>query len=272
MKVVIASLVLAAALGVQGSARAGTEQAANLPTIYVNYTMNCTFGMTDAMGRALTSISPGPYQILVTSPVPFAAVDLAGINDMTACKGSANFQLTGPGVSLTTTMDDGDSDSVFIYATFLPSSTYTAVDTTQPSVARLMFTTTATGPVSTQATTTTTTTISPPKPASSSGGVSLLPVITKVGALTATVTSGGGARLMRDGRAVTVLGAGTYKVTVTDESKLNGFVLEHGTSRPLLITGAAFVGRHSVSVKLTKGEWSFYLTGTGAKTYFTVAG
>jgi hypothetical protein len=263
MRLAVASLVLAAALSFQGAASAG------LPTIYVNYTMNCTFGMTDAMGKSLTSIAPGNYQILVTSPVPFASVDLVGINDMTACKGSANFQLTGPGVSLTTTMDDGDSDSAFVYATFQPSSTYTAVDTTQPSVAHLTFTTTATGTASAPPTTPASTTAAP-KPASG-GGVSLLPVITKIGTLTATVSSSGGAKLTRNGNTVTVLGAGTYKIAVTDRSKSNGFVLEHGTKKPLLITGVAFVGKRQVSVKLTKGEWSFYLSGTGAKTYFTVA-
>jgi hypothetical protein len=262
VRALLAALIVAAGLGVQGAA------SANLPTIYVNYTMNCTFGMTDAMGRSLTAIAPGNYQILVTSPVPFASVDLAGINDMTACKGSASFQLTGPGVSLTTTMDDGDSDSAFVYATFLPSSTYTAVDTTQPSVARFTFTTTAGGTASAPATAPTTTS-AVPEPAS--GGVSLLPVTTKIGKLTATVTLGGGAKLTRNGKAVTVLGAGTYEIAVTDRSKLNGFVLEHGKGKPMLITGAAFVGKHRASVKLTKGEWSFYLSGTGAKTYFTVA-
>lgn len=265
MRRFVALLVLGAALGVQGTASAG------LPTIYVNYTMNCTFNMTDAMGKTLTAIVPGNYQILVTSPVPFAAVDLAGINDMTACKGSANFQLTGPGVSLTTTMDDGDSDSAFVYATLQPSSTYTAVDTTQPSVAHFTFTTTATGNASGPATTATSTTTTPKVGNAAGGGVTLLPVITKPGkSLTGTVNSNGGVTLRQDGKTVDVLGAGTYEITVTDKSNRNGFVLQRGKAKPVQITGPAFVGRHRVSMKLTKGEWSFYLSGTGAKTYFTV--
>ena len=137
----VAALVVAPALLAVPLGRADTS----LPTLYVNYSMNCTFVMTDESGKTLTSVAPGNYQILVTSPVPFAAVDLAGINDMTACKGSAQFALTGPGVSLTTTLDDGDSDNAFLYATFAPSSTYTAVDNTQPAVAHFSFTTTASG-------------------------------------------------------------------------------------------------------------------------------
>ena len=118
--------------------------------------------MTDDAGKTLTSVAPGSYQILVTSPVPFAAVDLAGINDMTACKGFAQFALSGPGVSVTTTMDNGDSDNAVLYATFAPSSTYTAVDNIQPAVAHFSFTTTAAGTpappsVATTAATTTTT-------------------------------------------------------------------------------------------------------------------
>ena len=89
----VAALVVASLLLPVHSGRADSS----LPTVYVNYTMSCTFTMTDDAGKALTSVAPGSYQILVTSPVPFAAVDLAGINDMTACRGSAQFALSGPG-------------------------------------------------------------------------------------------------------------------------------------------------------------------------------
>ena len=191
-----------------------TGATASLPTIYVNYTMNCTFNMTDAMGKTLTSIPPGAYQILVTSPAPFAAVDLAGINDMTACKGSANFQLTGPGVTLTTTLDDGDSESAFIYGTFLPSSTYTAVDMTQPSVAHFTFTTTATGVASAPVTTPASTTTAAAHPASI---IVSAPPKTK-GTLTATVGLGGGVKLTAGGKVVTSLHTGRYTFVVTDHS------------------------------------------------------
>ena len=107
--------------------------------------MNCTFTITDDDGTRVSSIAPGTYQIQVSSPVVFAAVDLSGINDFTACKSFVQFQLTGPGVNLVTTLQDGDEDKDVFTETFQPSSTYTARDLNQPSVARAVFTTTASG-------------------------------------------------------------------------------------------------------------------------------
>ena len=144
----------AAALGLIA---VGSAQAAK-PTIYVNYTIGCTFTITDDSGKAVTAIPAGDYQILVRTPGSFGGVDLSGTYDMTACKGAVDFRLTGPGVSIATTLDDGDGDSDFLYTTFMPSSTYTAVDNHQPTVARATFTTTAASLSSSTATTTTTTT------------------------------------------------------------------------------------------------------------------
>ena len=129
----------AAALGLIA---VGSAQAAK-PTIYVNYTIGCTFTITDDSGKAVTAIPAGDYQILVRTPGSFGGVDLSGIFDMTACKGAVDFRLTGPGVSLATTLDDGDADSDFLYTTFMPSSTYTAVDGHQPTVAHATFATTS---------------------------------------------------------------------------------------------------------------------------------
>ncbi len=120
----------------------GSAQAAK-PTIYVNYAIGCTFTITDDSGKPVTAIPAGDYQILVRTPGSFGGVDLSGIFDMTACKGAVDFRLAGPGVSVATTLDDGDADSDFLYTTFMPSSTYTAVDGHQPTVARATFATTS---------------------------------------------------------------------------------------------------------------------------------
>ena len=90
--------------------------------------MNCTFTITDDDGKRVTSIAPGTYQISVTTPVVFSAVDLSGINDFTACKSFAQFELTGPGVNVFTTLQDGDEDKDIFKETFLANSTYTARD------------------------------------------------------------------------------------------------------------------------------------------------
>ena len=56
---------------------------------------------------------------------------------MMACKGSVHFQLTGPGVSLSTTLDDGDNDQALLQGIFQPSGTYVAQDLTPGSSARM---------------------------------------------------------------------------------------------------------------------------------------
>ena len=85
--------------------------------------MSCTFTITDDNGRRVSSIPPGTYQVLVTTPMVFADVDLSGIFDMTACKSFVQFQLAGPGVNLSTTLQEGDEDKELLRAVFQPSAT-----------------------------------------------------------------------------------------------------------------------------------------------------
>ena len=73
----------------------------------------------------------------------FGGMDLSGISDMTACQGAADFQITGPGVNLHTSLNDGDGSQDVLPATFQPNSTYVAQDNNQASVTRTSFTTTA---------------------------------------------------------------------------------------------------------------------------------
>ena len=44
------------------------------PTLYVNYTMNCTFSIVDDSGKPVTAIAPGTYQVMVTTPIMFKLV------------------------------------------------------------------------------------------------------------------------------------------------------------------------------------------------------
>ena len=274
----VAALVVASLLlPVQPGRGDSSPPAASLPALYVNYTMNCTFTMTDDAGKTLTSVAPGSYQILVTSPVPFAAVDLAGINDMTACKGFAQFALSGPGVSVTTTMDNGDSDNAVLYATFAPSSTYTAVDNIQPAVAHFSFTTTAAGtpaPPSVQTTAATTTTqAKAPTVAGGSSASSPTPPAAGSpdrGTLAATVSGSGAVALTDKGKAVTTLRAGRYTIAVTDESRRTGFVVQQMHGATTWLSTGAFTGKRTRSIDFTKGQWSFSASTAGAKTWFIV--
>ena len=246
-----------------------------LPTLYVNYAMNCTFTITGDNGARVSSIPPGTYQVFITTPMVFADVDLTGISDMTACKSFTQFALSGPGVNLSTTLQDGDEDKELDKATFQPSATYVAVDNNQPGVARVSFTTTATGSASD---------VTSPTSSSGSGKgdvqSSLLGSSSKSsasttslplrGTLVATVSPSGTPKLTYQGKGVTSLKAGRYTVSVSDHSTKGGFIIQGVKQGGTTVTGVAFVGKRNKTLDLKAGQWFFYPTFVGKKTFFIV--
>jgi hypothetical protein len=256
---------LGAALALGGLvALVASGAAATLPTLYVNYNQNCTFTMTDDAGGAVGSIAPGTYQVEVQTPGDFGGVDLNGITDMTACRGFVQFQLTGPGISIQTTLDDGDSDFALATGVFRPNATYTAVDENQPSVARVVFTTngsTAGPPPVTTAPTQTTT--SRPAKASTVFRGTLRAAVDANGTLTLSTAAG---------QPVVSLRSGRYTFAVTDESKTRGFALSELGKPPTAVTAAEFVGTRRVTVELAPGQWSFYPSVFHQRSYFSVVG
>jgi hypothetical protein len=274
-----ALVAVAAALVPAGGARV---QQTVLPSLYVEYTMNCTFSIFDDDRRRVTTIAPGTYQVFITSPVVFSAVDLSGIFDMTACKGFADFRLTGPGVNLTTTLQDGDEDKDTFKETFQPGATYTAVDLNQPQVARVVFATAATGAPAAPAT--------PFSPSSSPGKphTSVDPVGSKApsviaksypfrGALTAQVDVAGKVKLLFKGKAVGTLKEGRYSAMVTDSSKRAGLIFQllgkNGqVVSSLTASKLAFTGKRTASLLLKKGQWGFLPTSSGKRNFFIVVG
>jgi hypothetical protein len=256
---------LAAALALGPAA---ARAASAIPTIYVEYAMNCTFTITDDSGKTVSSIAPGAYQVQVTTPRPFAAEDPSQ-TDFTACKGSVEFQLSGPGVSIATTLDDGDGGFDQFTATFKPSSTYTAQDNNQPSVARGVFTTTATG--------------APPTPSlpSGSGGsatgtkptvsrdIAGSAVVPFRGNLVASVDAAGRLALMSKGKPVGTLKAGLYTFAVVDKSATSGFTIQRLKASGIALTAVGYKGTHVRTVDLKTGQWIFFSPG-GKKNYFIV--
>lgn len=261
-------VVLAAAVLVS-SAGARTNVAAN-PTLYVNYAQNCTFTITGDNGLPVSTIAPGSYEIDVTTPLPFAEPDLSGDlgnpNDMTDCKSFVQFALTGPGVNLSSTLNDGDSAYALLQATFQPGGTYTAVDNNQPSVARDVFTASTTG-----------TPVSPTNPSSGTSlskgtssqdivGSALLPFR---GSLDAIVYAGGKLSLSHNGNVVKTLKSGRWTFSVDDESRKAGFELQALHGKAQTITSSGYVGNHDATVTLKPGRWTFFRVG-GTKTTFFV--
>jgi hypothetical protein len=268
LTVIVAVAAIAAALVSTGSAGLRSTHAA-APTLYFMYAMNCTFTIVDDSGKTVTSIAPGSYQVDVRTPIVFGTVPVqqgVATTDMTACRGVPQFQLTGPGVNLFTTMTAGcESDKVFP-ETFQPNSTYVAVDLNQPTVAHGSFTTLASG--------------TPVAPAVTYGGGKGTPEVSTdivgslafAGALNATVGRDGTPALLNGKKTVSSLKAGRYKFTISDLDPKLGFNLLGPTAKaPDSLTSVKFVGKRSVAVKLTAGKWTYY-TSLGKIKFFRVTG
>jgi hypothetical protein len=252
-----------------GFALFGAQAArADDPTLYVHYTMTCTFTLIGDNGAPITVIPPGRYQVLVTSPQPFAEPDLSGATDPNlACGGSLSFHLTGPGVSVGTTLDDGDSASDQLQATFQSGGSYTAFEDRRPT-ARLTFNV-QTGAASTggggSVNTSPATPAKETKPDAGTGAVSGK----VVGTLNGSVDTAGKLRLTLRGKTVSSLEAGRYKIVVLDETSKRGFSIQRLGKGPTSVTSTRFLGRHSVTLRLTAGRW-FYFSPARARTPFIV--
>jgi hypothetical protein len=270
----VAMLAVAAILVPLGSGASTRKSAqAEFPTLYVQYTMNCTFQIVDDSGNPVTSIPPGNYEVEVSTPIFFKLVNTQNLapNDFTGCKGWVQFQLTGPGVNLSTTLDTGCvSNDILPAAAFKAGATYTATDLNQPSVAHASFTTLTTGSP--------TTPTSPYGPGTGRGSApSTSPLGSGVGAallgtLTATLSSAGTPTLTSKGKPVSTLQAGRYKFAITDNDPHGSFTIEGpapGKTKDL--TGVRFVGRHSVTLTLKAGKWMYY-SGFGKASYLLVTG
>ncbi|HZO98598.1 MAG TPA: hypothetical protein VFB42_14650 [Gaiellaceae bacterium] len=244
------------------------------PTLYVVYAMNCTFSIVDDAGRKVSSIAPGTYQIEVSTPIMFKlvvpggpGVDHLADNDFTGCRGWVQFQLTGPGVNLFTTLDSGcDAFYLLPATTFQPGATYTAQDLNQPALTRTAITTLTSGapPVP----------VSPYGPTSGKGQLSTDIVGSAIGdevraTLSGTLSAKGKATLTSRGKPVSILKAGRYKFSVKDASAKRGFTIQALDGKPIRITEDAFVGRHARTVKLTPGRWT-YSSGAGVAVNFLV--
>jgi len=239
-----------------------------LPTLYVSYTTNCTFSISDDSGRPVSQIAPGSYQVDITTPVVFAGIDLSGVFDMTACKGFVQFQLTGPGVSISTTLQDGDEDKDLERATFQPSSTYTAQDLNQPGVTRTTFTTASSGSAAAPSGSSTSSVSGSSKGDTQQSLVGSAAAANFRGSLDAIVYASGKLSLTRNGKKVTSLKDGSWTFSVDDESKKAGFGLQILNGKKQTITSAAFVGSHDVTVALKPGRWFFFTPGGKRTTFF----
>jgi hypothetical protein len=260
--------VLAAAMVLVSAGSAGSPSGtAPKPTLYFSYAMNCTFTILDDAGNAVSTIPPGNYQVEVRTPLAFGTVPLSSLpTDMTACKGMPQFQLTGPGINLSTTMTAGCQSDLTFPETFQPNATYTAVDNNQPTVAHATLTTLASG-APTNPNVTLGSTTSHGETSSSLLGSGVVPFR---GTLIATLSANGTSTLTMKGKSISTLPAGRYTIAITDQDPNGSLaILGPKMKTKTALTPAQFVGKRSATITLAAGRWT-YLAGPGQIHSFVV--
>jgi hypothetical protein len=238
-------VLAAAALCVGGEA-----QGASPLTLNVTFSANDTIAVTLGDGTPVGSTSGAPTVI----PAGYYTVQITG--PMGLPDGLPYFQLTGPGVDLLSNLNEGGLDSWRDQVTLATSSTYTWTDDAIPGIVHTFVTSADVGGAAPA------TAVSPTKGAPTQDqdivGSGVVPTR---GSLTASVSAAGQPRVLVDGAPAGNLLAGTYRITVTDRSPKAGLVVTLSGHAEHDLTGVRFVGKRSISVKLTPGRWTF-ATGT----------
>jgi len=243
---------LATSLAVTAALAASASAAGLAGELDVAYEMNCSFTLTKD-GRAVGTLEPGDYAVVVTTPVPFANPDQQpGIVYLPICDGAARFSLTGPGVNLHSTVGDGNQVRAQYTVTLQPNATYTAADDKGANLGRAVFSTSG---AAQQPSPTTTTTSDP------TGGVPGMFEHIDVSA-----TSKGAVRLVLRGKPIARLEAGAYTLVLVDGSAKAGYTLHRAGGKVRTLTTAKFVGRATKRVELTHGRWLLALGSSGART------
>jgi hypothetical protein len=271
----IAVLALAAAFAAPSfSGSRDNNPPAALPTLYVVYAMNCTFTIVDDFGKHVSSIPPGTYQIEVSTPIMFKLVRPGGVgvddiaaNDFTGCKGWVQFQLTGPGINLFSTLDSGCDAFLLLPAQdFKASSTYTFQDLNQPALTRTTLTVDKDGTAPAPPT-------NPYTKTSGKGDKSFDPIGSArrpvLGTVNAMIGKSGKLSLTKQGKSVLTLKTGKYKFVVTDQTTKGGFVIEPVEGHPKNLSSTKFVGKLSKGEVLKPGRWMYH-SGSGRTYYFLV--
>ena len=258
-----------AALGLAVLGASGASAAAASSTLSVEFNQDGSISVALGDGTAVaasgTVVPAGVYQVVVNNPYR----DDADIVH--------KFDLEGPGVELVTDMNEGEELQDAWDETLQPSSTYTWQDDYAPSE-HGSFRTSATVAASSGGSTggsvgsggqTDSNTPTLPSAKQSAAGTAI-PLAPFRGTLRGIVKTAGTISLTRNGNKVGSLTAGRYKIVVADGSRRSGFDVQESGLRVHVVTTVPFVGKRALTLNLAAGQWFFYSTFTGKKTYFFV--
>jgi hypothetical protein len=263
-----ASVVLSCFVLALACAGGAWSAARDYPTIDVVFNGNNTISATlngTPLGTSSgtpTTIPPGTYNLSFTNPTY--------VSDM-------QFHLEGPGVKLVTNMSYGEEPSEIWVETFAPSSTYTWKDDLNPTPVFTFATsnTASVGSANSGSAAGSSGKSTTPISSGSNGKASSTDVVGSAilplrGTLLGTVSADGTLSLKLAGKPVQNLKAGRYQLTITDASKKAGFNLQQIKNSVLALTTTTFTGKRTKTVTLRAGQWFFYPTFVGKKTYFIV--
>ena len=255
-RVLVAALA-AAAVAAAGAAGATGARAAN-PSLTLS--INLSGGLEVVLGngtriRGAGAIPPGPYLLIVNSDVP----DDRDIFHV--------FHISGPGVEVSSDLLPCENPREIYTITLRPSTSYVYVDSRHPELGRITLTTSAAGSSAE-------TSSSAPghKAGGFSGSVSNQSLVGSkavAGTLVGDVKAAGGLTLTRNGKPVSLLKQGRYRITVRDATAKRGFALQRDDRAPVTLTRDAYVGKRTVTMTLKPGRWTFF-TPSGASQSFSV--
>jgi hypothetical protein len=245
--------VLFAAPGAQARSQAGARVAAHARaadvltlTVAFSYTSTATMTLNDGTPVGATSGSP------TVIPAGFYSIDFV----QPGCTPVPVFTLNGPSVHIQEDLEGGELTTDSTDADFQPSSTYTWKVDSSPNVVHTFVT--SSNVVGT-----------PPPPAgaivgsldpytgkkSTTGNTSVVGSALSLGTVKGVVSPAGKLTLTLGGKRLGPLATGLYTVAVVDESVRSGITLVSPRKAMIPITGDKFVGKRTVSLRLTSGRW-----------------
>ncbi len=255
----------------------GLSHAALSSHTAVSSTMHAFVHEDNSIGLTFDDGSPVGSQDRVPPTIPPGTYTVRVIDDADI----HNFHLSGPGVDMATGTDSLSSPTWTV--TFQPGSQYTFWCDSHPDFMYGNFQTSGAAGSSGSGSSSSGSSSSSSSSSSSAGSGSSSSsgstssgkkTVTSghasalLGTLTGTLSASGKPTLTSKGKAVSTLKTGRYTFAITDQDPKASFTIQASKGGPTNLTGATFVGKHSVTVTLTTGKWTFY-TSPGKKSTST---